>query len=248
MLSRISYPLVRDHCLYGFTEEAGSREKQRRVCAPCKRPEHQLTDGVEDIRSFRRWIEDGSAQQLLNTPLPDVVIDTGNLLVGGDSIGGHIAVTTALLPLTSLPIRVLFLQYPALDMTDVTRTENISEAMQRSTVGAESVPYCEVEDYLANHEKGAVRSRAIFGSRMRLLMGMLQAGKFWDAERDAERLCPMQVLKEGAAKLPPILLYHSQEDEILPRQQTEEWAAKLRRLLPDVPLFLTSQQGDHIFD
>ncbi|KAG7284296.1 hypothetical protein NEMBOFW57_010665 [Staphylotrichum longicolle] len=212
------------------------------------RPEHQLTDGVEDIQCFWRWIEDGSAQQLLNTSLPDVVVDAGNLLVGGDSTGGHIAVTTALIPLTSLPIKVLFLQYPTLDMTDVTRTEEVSEAMQRSAVWAESVPYSEVEDHLANHEKGAVRSRATFGSRMRLLVGLLQAGKFWDAEKDAKRLCPMRLLENGAAKLPPILLYHSKEDEILPWQHTQEWAAKLRTVQPDVPLFLTFQQGDHVFD
>jgi acetyl esterase/lipase len=82
---------------------------------------------------------------------------------------------------------------------------------------------------------------------MRLLMGMLQAGKFWDAEGDAERLDPMRAL-DGAGALPPILLYHSKGDELLPWQHTEAWAAKLRRLQPDVPLFLTYQQGDHVFD
>jgi acetyl esterase/lipase len=57
----------------------------------------------------------------------------------------------------------------------------------------------------------------------------------------------MRVL-DSAPKLPPILLYHSKGDEVLPWQHTEEWAAKLRRLQPDVPLFLTYQQGDHVFD
>jgi acetyl esterase/lipase len=53
---------------------------------------------------------------------------------------------------------------------------------------------------------------------------------------------------DSAGKLPPVLLYHSKGDELLPWQHTEEWAAKLRRLQPDVPLFLTFQQGDHVFD
>lgn len=211
------------------------------------RPEHPLTDGVEDIQSFWQWIEDGSAQRALTTSLPDVAIDVGNVMVAGESTGGHIAVMTALVPFTSLPIKVLFLQYPTLDITDVARAENISEVMQKSGLWAESVPYSEVEDCLASLEKGTLRTRANFGSRMRLLMGMLQAGKFWDAERDSERLCPMRLL-DSAGKLPPILLYHSKRDEVLPWQHTEEWAAKLRRLQPDVPLFLTFQQGDHVFD
>ena len=211
------------------------------------RPEHQVTEGIEDIQSFWQWIEDGSAQQVLNTSLPNVTVDARNLMVAGESAGGYIAVTTALLPLSSLPIKALFLQYPTLNMTDVTRIENISEAMQKSGLWSESVPYSELEDFLAHVEKGTLRTRANFGSRMRLLMGMVQAGKFWDETRDAERLCPMRTLV-SAGMLPPILLYHSKEDEVLPWQHTEEWAAKLRSVQPDVPLFLTYQKGDHVFD
>jgi acetyl esterase/lipase len=213
------------------------------------RPENQIGDGMEDIHSFWQWIEDGSAQRVLNTSMPDVSIDSGNLMVAGESTGGHIAALTGLRPLTSLPIKVLFLQYPTLNLTDVARAENVSEVMQKSGLWSESVPYSEVEDYLRGHvENGTpLRTRAGFGSRMRLLMGMLQAGKFWDETRDPERLCPMRVL-DSAPKLPPILLYHSKGDEVLPWQHTEEWAAKLRRLQPDVPLFLTYQQGDHVFD
>lgn len=204
---------------------------------------------MEDIHSFWQWIEDGSAQRVLSTSLPDVNLDAGNLMVAGESTGGHIAAVTALLPLTSLPIKVLFLQYPTLNLTDVARAENVSEVMQKSGLWSESVPYSEVEGCLRAHAKNGstLRTRAGFGSRMRLLMGMLQADKFWDETRDAERLCPMRAL-DNAGKLPPILLYHSKGDEVLPWQHTEEWAAKLRRLQPDVPLFLTYQQGDHVFD
>jgi acetyl esterase/lipase len=205
-----------------------------------------MADGIEDVQSFWRWIEDGSAQRALNSSLPDVTIDSGNLMVAGESAGGHIAIETALLRLTSLAIKVLFLQYPTLNMTDVLSL-SASEAMQKSGLWSEHVPYSEVEDYLAGVQKGTLRTRATYGSRMRLAMGLLQAGKFWDEGRDAERLCPMRAL-DTAGKLPPILLYHSKGDDLLPWQHTEEWAAKLRRLQPEVPLFLTYQQGDHVFD
>ena len=210
---------------------------------------HQLTDGVEDIQSFWRWIEDGSAQRALSSSLPDVTVDAGNLMVAGESTGGHIAVMTALLPLTSLPIKVLFLQYPTLNLTDVTRTGDLSEAMRGSVLWSERVPYSEVEDYLARTGKGALCVRASYGSRMRLLMGMVQADKLWDGERDAGLLCPTRVLDGGgSARLPPVLLYHSKGDEVLPWQHTAEWAAKVKAVQPDVPLFLTYQQGDHVFD
>lgn len=139
------------------------------------------------------------------------------------------------------------MHYPVLDVSDMMRADGISDEMQRSSIWSERVPYSEVEDYLASTEKGTLRTRAKFESRMRLLMGMVQAGKFWDEERDAERLCPMQAL-DCAGKLPPVLLYHSNEDETVPWQHTDKWAAKLKKLQPDVPLYLTYRKGEHVFD
>ncbi len=101
---------------------------------------------------------------------------------------------TALGLLSFLPVKAPFLQYPTLNLTDVTRAQNISEAMQRSGLWSESVPYSEVEDCLPHLEMGTQRTRANFASRMRVLVGMVQAGKFWDETRDAERLCPMRAL------------------------------------------------------
>ena len=210
------------------------------------RPEHQVADGLEDLKSFWQWVEDGSAQRVLNTSLPDITIDANNLMVAGESWGGYLTAQTALLGLTSLPIKMLFMQYPALDLTELTRVEGISEEMLKIGMWAERVPYTEVEDHLAGVEKGKLVTRAPFGTRMRLSAGIVQAGKFWDAEKEAA-LCPTRAL-DSAGKMPPILLYHSQEDEAVPWQHTEAWAAKLRKLQPDVQLYLSYQKGEHVFD
>lgn len=211
------------------------------------RPEHAAADGIEDVKSFWQWVEDGSAQRVLNTSLPDITIDTHNLMVAGESLGGYLTAQTALLGMTSLPIKVLFMQYPALNMTEILRVEGVSEEMLKTSMWTDRVPYSEVEDYPSRAEEGKLRTRATFGTRMRLLAGIVQAGKFWDEEKEAEWLCPTRAL-DRAGKMPPILLYHSKEDEAVPWQHTEAWVAKLRRLQPDVPLYLSYQEGEHVFD
>ncbi|SPN99940.1 uncharacterized protein DNG_02792 [Cephalotrichum gorgonifer] len=211
------------------------------------RPEHEAMEVLEDLQSFWHWIEAGSAQSVFNISLPDITINAENLMVAGESGGGYLAVQTALLGMTQLQIRVLFLQYPTLDLTKYLRLDNISEEMLNCILWADLVPYSEVEEVLNGPDKGKLRTRAPFESRMRLFQALIQAGKFCDLEKDGEVVDPMRAL-EHAGPLPPILLYHSKEDEALPWQQTEEWAAKLKTLQPDVPLYLTFQKGSHVFD
>ncbi|RYP10859.1 hypothetical protein DL764_000411 [Monosporascus ibericus] len=180
------------------------------------RPEHELTEGIEDIRSFWKWVEQ-DAQQVLRKSLPDLELDVANLLVGGESAGGHHAMQTALLSMTTLPIKVLFVQYPVLDMASFLRLEDDPDEPGAEAFASSSakVPYSVVEDHLAALEPA------------------------W--------IDPMTSL-ETAGKLPPILLYHSKGDESIPWTHTERWATKLRELRPDVPLYLTFQTGDHVFD
>ena len=211
------------------------------------RPEHDFPDSFDDIKSFWQWIEDGSAQRLLSTSLPGIIVDADSLMVAGESTGGCLAVQTALLSLTKLPIKVLFLQYPTLDIGEHIRIENPSELMLKCAVWADRTPYSEVEAVLNRLKKGKICTRAPFGTRMHLLQALVQAGKFCDFSGDRELLDPIRAL-EHAGPLPPILLYHSKEDEALPWQHTDAWASRLKTLQPDVPLYLTYQTGSHVFD
>lgn len=212
------------------------------------RPEHELHEALEDIESFWKWIEDGSAQNMLLTSLPDTTIDAANLMVAGESAGGHLVAMTGLLRLTKLPMKVMIMQYPALDLPSILgRLEDVPEEMRMVKLWSENVPYSEIEDHLDTVEKGKLCTRVPFGTRMRLHAAMVQAGKFCDVDKVGEQLDPMRAL-ERAGPLPPILLYHSKDDDYVPWQHTEAWAAKLRRLQPDVPLYLTYQRGEHVFD
>ena len=206
-----------------------------------------MADGIDDIKSFWEWVEAGDAQGALNSSLPQITMDANNLMTAGESWGGYLVAVTALLGLTSLPIKVLFMQYPTLKVSGIVSSRGGEAEMHQAWIWKEKVPYSEVKDHLSSVHRGEICTRAPFGSRMRLLLGLIQAGKFWDEDKDSERLCPMKAL-DRAGKLPPILLYHSKEDEALPWQHTEEWATKLRTVQPDVPLYLTYQKGDHVFD
>lgn len=205
-----------------------------------------MADGVADVKSFWQWVEDGSAQRALSSMLLDTIMDINNLLVGGESGGGYYTLQTALLGMTKLSIRVLFVQYPAVCLGKMFPSDVLSEEVKKTALWEEAVPYSVVEEAVAS-AGGKLCTRAPFTSRMHLLRAMVQAGKFADMEKDGEWLDPIRAL-ENAAKLPPVLLYHSKEDEAVPWQHTDEFAAKLRVLQPDVPLYLTYQKGEHVFD
>jgi hypothetical protein len=167
-----------------------------------------MTDVIDDVRSFWKWVEQ-DAQQILRQTIPGLELDVSNLLIGGESAGGYHTAQTALLGMTKLPIKVLFIQYPGIDLESLFEpTENVETGPSHTPV----VPYSVVEEHLAALEPGKICTRAKFGTRMDLHYAMIQAHKFCDISGERAWINPMRSL-ETAPKLPPILLYHSQEDE-----------------------------------
>lgn len=171
-------------------------------------PEHDTPDAINDIKCFWEWTEQGEAQKAIRQVYPAIDLDETNLLVGGESAGGYMAAQTALLKLTTLPIKLLFLQYPCLNLTNYTA---IPDVVGEASTGifAEVFPFSIVEEHLAAQEWGLVRTRAPFGSRMHLHCALVQAGRFCDT---SGWLDPVNSL-ETAGRLPPTLLYQSKEDE-----------------------------------
>ncbi|KLU81189.1 hypothetical protein MAPG_00283 [Magnaporthiopsis poae ATCC 64411] len=197
-----------------------------------------------------RPLMEGGAQAALTSVASTagaIVLDAPNVIVVGESGGGYHTAQVALLGMTSLPIKCLIIQYPALRLAEKMREEFERKEGSSRPFWPEKVPYSVVEEHLAGLEPGHVCARAPFATRMDLLAAMMQAGKFADLEGDNAYLDPWVSL-ETAGKLPPILLYHSKEDEAVPWEHTDEWATKLKKLQPDVPLHLSFQTGPHVFD
>jgi acetyl esterase/lipase len=169
------------------------------------RPEHEMVDGIDDLRSFWKWVEQDAAQVVSST-LPGLELDVTNLLVCGESAGGYLTVQTAILGMTSLPIKVLVAQYPVLDFKRIVTLPNVHGQ------DAKKLPYSLIEDHLAALEPGKICTRAKSGSRMHLVGAMLHANKFCDISGNNAWIDPMTSI-ETARKLPPTLLYQSKEDE-----------------------------------
>lgn len=210
------------------------------------RPEHEITEGLDDLRSFWQWIEQRDAQQVVHKSYPDLELDVNNLLVGGESAGGYLTLQTALLPLTKLPINILFVQYPVADVAGCINPPDL-DGDEVPGAWLHPYPYSVVEEHLAALKPGKICTRAKFGGRMTLHFALTHAGRLVDISGDKAWLDPMSSL-DTAGPLPPILLYHSKEDEAIPWQHTERWASKAKKLQPDVPLHLTWQTGTHTFD
>ena len=177
------------------------------------RPEHEMTDGIDDIRSFWKWVEE-HMKDVVHQKFPKLEIDLNNLLVGGESAGGYHTAQTALLGMTKLPIKVLFLQYPALDLANGLRVPETlgQDGVEHPALFSEVCPLSLVEDYLATIDKDKLCTRAKFGTRMPLMKALVQANQFVDISGDNAWIDPMISL-ETAGKLPPMLLYQSKEDE-----------------------------------
>jgi len=193
------------------------------------RPEHELTDGIDDVRSFWKWVEQ-DVKKVLAESHPDLELDINNLLVGGESAGGYLTTQTALLGMTSLSIKVLFIQYPPMDMARMLKVpDDVGSKDSEFTLYREIYPYSLIEEHLAALEPGRICTRAKFGSRKPLFGAMLQAGKFCDISGDRAWIDPMTSL-ETAPKLPPILLYQSKEDADVSRQHFPHLERSPRRM------------------
>ncbi|KKZ62317.1 hypothetical protein EMCG_00391 [[Emmonsia] crescens] len=208
------------------------------------RPEHEIVDGVEDTRSFWKWVEQ-EMPRVVYQSIPSLELDLSNLLVCGESSGGCHAAQTALLDMTSLSIKALFLQYPVVDLGGFCRMPETR--VEEAAKMLEVYPYSLVEEHMAAIEPGKICSRAKFGTRGQLCGALLMARQLCDLSGDKAWIDPMISL-ETAGNIPPILLYHSKGDQLIPWQHIEAWAAKLRKLRPEVPLHLAYQTGEHSFD
>lgn len=177
------------------------------------RPEHDINEVFEDVRAFRKSVETGEAQKVLGETLPGLELVVNNLLVGGDSAGGSIAIQTALRDLTSLSVKVLYVQYAALDLVSFLHVpETLEPGLGHIASYTASYPYSLVEEHLAASNPQRIFTRVKFATRMPLFRALIQASRFCDISGEHTWFDPMTCL-DSAGKMPPILLCHSKDDE-----------------------------------
>ncbi|EMR71266.1 putative alpha beta hydrolase fold-3 domain protein [Eutypa lata UCREL1] len=232
------------------------------------RPEHEITDLLEDIGSFWKWIERGDAQQVLRDSLSNraLQLDAHNLLVGGESGGGYITAQTALLGLTDLPIKVLFVQYPALDLARILAEPlppvevpvgidlHLHQHQKRQKQQPNDDDDDDDDDATSGNDEVSSSSSATMVSGyipysvVEEHLAGLKPGQICTRAKFGSRMYLMSAMVQ-AGRLCDLSGEVAFVDPMIPWEHTEGWVEKLRRLYPDVVLHLVYlPTGEHVFD
>lgn len=213
-------------------------------------PEHSGKDIIEDVRDFFTWLHDLKG---LAAAVPDLELDTGNVLVTGGSAGGYLSVQSGLLdlpPEQRNAIKAVIAQYPMLDMRDRWYTQDYEKNLFSA---GPNPPKHLLQDYLDE-----LTGDEIVTSRIPPDGGMLSASifgqglypKFLGTETG---LYPFENLRRRAEKserVPPTWVLHGREDDVVPVQGTEAFVELWKKVLPEKKgeLYVNYESGSHGFD
>jgi acetyl esterase/lipase len=171
-------------------------------------PEANGREVLDDISEFWSWIK---------TTLPDevakmatgVVADTDNVLVAGESAGGYLAVQSALLH-PNAGIKAVISQYGMLD----NRIAHFTQKGEKHMAGAPQQPESEVDDYIKDMKKGAVRTETHPWELWLFICAVVQAGRYLDILGDADGVHAIDNL-ETAKSVPACWIIHGEEDSLV---------------------------------
>ncbi|KAK9422916.1 putative Alpha/Beta hydrolase protein [Seiridium unicorne] len=195
-------------------------------------PESQFNDIDDDLRDFWLWVENDLEK------LPGLYLDASNVAIVGESAGGYLAAQSVLRGF-SKKAAVVMLQYPALSIQRHMDTWAIAPADQ-------IVPITVLDYYVAKMVPGKVLTRTPCGTRMDLAKASIQSRRLVDLSKYPQ-LDPITSLGT-AERIPPIFLFHGVDDSSVPVGEVQEWAEKLKRLHPEVPLHAVFPPGEHVLD
>ncbi|PYI16617.1 alpha/beta-hydrolase [Aspergillus violaceofuscus CBS 115571] len=213
-------------------------------------PEASGQDILDDMEDFWRWLHsDQFMQSVAKAGRSYLVPDLDQLLVLGESAGGYLAIQLAI----SHPseIRAVIGAYPMLDF----KVPFYTDVYSKPIVGVPNVPNRVIEDHLLS-TRGApmVVTAADPPDRLQLAFAIVQNGRFLEffGSTEDSALFPMESIERLAAvgrlKLPPLFIFHGEQDSAVPVDGSRRFAAKLCQLLPTAQVEFYTQDGDHGFD
>lgn len=170
------------------------------------------------------------------------------------SQGGYLAMQLAL----SYPshIRAVIGAYPILDL----KSRFYTEAYSKPIIGVPNVSSDIIEKHLAalrDSRSPSIVTAADPPERLRLAFSIFQYGRLFEFLRPADgggdpRFFPMDRVERlavlGRLELPPLFLFHGEQDSAVPAEGTRKFASLLQGLghKGDVKVYI--QDGDHGFD
>lgn len=208
-------------------------------------PEATATEVLNDMEDFWHWLHD-TLPTLAATW--NAVPDLTRLACTGQSAGGYLAVQSALLFPDLSQIKVVASMGGSLN-TDIPHCRIPGP---RVILGKRPPPPGKAESiirtYLKNIKPHTVRTSGDVMEMWNLLTCVLQQAYLarW-LGAGKEDLDVMKVLQR-AQSMPPIWLLHGEQDSVVPPLCSIGFVQKLKQTLPNVPVLLSLQPGDHGFE
>ncbi|KAK8133289.1 hypothetical protein PG999_001462 [Apiospora kogelbergensis] len=209
-------------------------------------PEAIGSDILEDVRDFWLWVShELPALSASWHARPDL----DSLACCGESAGGWLSVQSALLFPGASRIRAIISSsaplHAAIPQFTIPQPRTIMGSRPPPPRQAERV----IRSYLRAMEPGAVKVGCDPSDMWEMVMCIMQQAwllRLMSAKTD-ERLDVMGSLAK-ADKVPPMWIIHGLQDSFAPSVCSTEFAKRVQTVRPDIPLWLTLQPGDHMFD
>ncbi|TIA30215.1 alpha/beta-hydrolase [Aureobasidium pullulans] len=204
-------------------------------------PEANGREVLDDISDFWSWVKTSLPSELVKMA-SGVEVDTTNTLVAGESAGGYLAIQSSLLR-PSAGIKAVISQYGMLD----NKIPHFTQKGQKHMAGAPQQPESEVDDYLQDMQKGAVRTETHPWEMWLFICAAVQAGRYLEFLGDGVGVHAIDNL-ETAERVPACWIIHGKEDSLVPIEASNNFVDKLKQTHPATPLRYTIQPGEHGFD
>ncbi|PLB45035.1 putative polyketide synthase [Aspergillus steynii IBT 23096] len=209
-------------------------------------PESNAADILSDVESFWLWLRNDLPSQTSSwTARPDL----SRVACAGTSAGGYLAVQSSLLFPHLSPIKVLLTIAGSL-YTDIPHYKVPGPKM---ILGKRPPPPRKAEmiirEYTRNMKEGVIRTSGDAVEMWEFLTCVLQQAYLprWLGLKADERFEVMRMI-EKVDFMPPIWLVQGKEDSVVPQMCATGFVDRLKVILPDVPVMLSLEKGDHGFE
>ncbi|KAL4906339.1 hypothetical protein BDW74DRAFT_177353 [Aspergillus multicolor] len=214
-------------------------------------PEATGMDILSDMDDLWSWLHSETPRRVIeDAGYANIHLAIDKIILAGESAGGYLAMQLAL----SYPsqIRAVIAAYPTLDLNSPFYTESYPKPI----IGVPNIPVATIEAHLAavrESQRPQIVTAADPPERLKLAFSIFQNGRVLDFLGQEPDLFPLQrvekLAEEGSLDLPPLFLFHGEQDSAVQCEGTRRFADLLLRCGikgEDVRVYI--QDGDHGFD
>ncbi|KAE8423109.1 putative polyketide synthase [Aspergillus pseudocaelatus] len=211
-------------------------------------PEASPLEVLDDIHCFWEWLHQEAAADAMSWVDCPVNLDLGQIALHGESSGGWLAVQSCL-RYPEARIKCVITSSASLD----SQIPYLTIPGPKSIMGQPPIPARQAEltirKYIRGIVPGAIRTATEPTESWHLFICMIQQG-YYSRMFNTPHHEDLDIMKavSGIDDICPIWLMHGTEDTLVPSECSSNFAYKMKKLKPDVPVLLTLRPGEHGFD